>query len=203
MKTLKKVIINFSIGIFIVFALIIGLSYYLQKSNECEPFQTVFLGKDIRFPINLIDATKKYNLSSDGIRGIMLSEKDTLMIAEKNHPYDDLFCIVFYLREVPPNDINEIKKTFEKQFKSKFVSNPILHSSEYMKISDCTYLLINSNEYSIDDIFYRFTKKKTHLTHKKITCRIGFYYKISETALFATSEDGWIGTFPSNFDRKP
>ncbi len=162
---------------------------FLEKNKCQEIFQTNFLQKDIRFPININDATKKYDLKFDSInvRGIPILEKDTLLIADTRDDAN-IYGLVFYLRGQSAKDIVTLKSTLEKKYGSKFINKPSYEhpSFQYMQINDCVYLLVDTNQYRTNEVFKEFSERK-------ITCRVGFYYGLSERELIFTSEDGHAG----------
>lgn len=192
MKSTVKIVIAL-IGIVILSSIaIIIIGYFLDK-NQCKaPFYTTFLQKEIRFPISVVDASKKYDLDYDSVsvRGISSTENDTLMIADSKKNASDVYGLVFYLREQSPKAIQTLIAGFEEQYGKKFAAQPNepYPLFKYLQINECMYLCVDFNQYNTNEVF------KT-LSTKKITCRVGFYYGLSESELIYTSADGRMGIF--------
>lgn len=190
MKSTVRIIIAL-IGIVILSSIgIIVIGYFVDK-NQCKaPFYTTFLQKEIRFPISVVDASKKYGLEYDSlaVRGMSSTENDTLMIADSKKDAYDVYGLVFYLREQSPKAIQTLIAGFEKQYGKKFVEQPNERYPlfQYMPINDCMYLCVDFNQYDTNDVFKTFSTKK-------ITCRVGFYYGLSESEFMYTSANGRIG----------
>jgi hypothetical protein len=194
---LKKITIWLCAVSFVVFTLFIGFGYYLEQTKPvCVPFQTHFLGKAITFPMTLEEATKKYNLTNDGITGWSVAQNDSLLIVDTRHKSKELYGIVFYLREMSMNNIDTLKKSLEAQYDIKFKRTALYPAFQYEKISSCTYLLIYYDYSTVNGIFRNFVKTKITSGERIITCRVGFYHDISEKALVNTSFDGEIGVLP-------
>ncbi len=163
------------------------VGYYLTQNN-CRPFQTTFLEKEIVFPITVKAVAKKYNLLYDSvaIRGMPSGEKDTLLIVDSKENSPDAYAMVFYLRGISPKKIGMIKNQLEKKFGATFKKNRIPTSFQFMKIHDCVYVLVDINKYGSNEVFKSFSSDT-------ITCRVGFYYGLSESELISTSADGHPG----------
>jgi hypothetical protein len=190
MKVAVRIVIAL-IGVIVISSIgITIIGYFVEKSQCKAPFYTTFLQKDIRFPISAVDASKKYDLEYDSlaVRGMSSTENDTLMIADSKKNAFDVYGLVFYLREQSPKAIQTLIAGFEKQYGKKFVDPPNepYPLFQYMQINDCMYLCVDFNQYGTNEVF------KT-LSTKKITCRVGFYYGLSESELIYTSADGRIG----------
>ena len=182
-------------GSMVVFACALLINVYKEKIIPCSSFQTTFIGKQISFPIKVEDAAKKYHLSfnRDVGRSVSYSETDTLMIADSRDNSSEMYGLVFYFREMTNDDINHLKETLEKQYGKKFEKPSIYGLFQIMKIQHCVYLLLSYSSDTTLDIFKGFSKKR-------VTCRVGFYYGLTEKEVISTSVDGHIGIIGKGYE---
>lgn len=188
MKVIVKIVIAL-IGIGVLSSIgIIIIGYFLDK-NQCKaPFHTTFLQKDIRFPISVVDASKKYGPEYDSVavRAMPSNKSDTLPIVDSKDNSSYAYAMVFYLRGISTKDMGILKSQLEEKYGTTFEMNRIPSSFQYMKIHDCVYVLVDTNKYGINEVF-------KGISSDTITYRVGFYYGLSESELISTSADGHNG----------
>lgn len=197
MKILKKILVATVAFVLTIFIVVMLYGYYLTITKCVEPFHTTFLQKDIRFPMSVVDAARKYNLPYDsvGVRGVSFSDTDTIMVVDAKKRSTENYCVLFYLRDMSKDSIQRFKDQLEKKYNGKFMKTEIDPSFQYMKINDCVYLLIDkSNYYTTGSLLLK------HLPERKITCRVGFYYGLSEDELINTSADGHPGIIGRGYE---
>lgn len=198
MKILKKILVATVAFVLTIFIVVMLYGYYLTITKCVEPFHTTFLQKDIRFPMSVVDAARKYNLSYDsvGVRGVSFSDTDTIMVVDAKKRSTENYCVLFYLRDMSKDSIQCFKDQLEKKYNGKFMKTEIDPSFQYMKINDCVYLLIHKY-YGATTTGSRLLK---HLPTRNITCRVGFYYGLSEDELINTSADGHYGIIGRGYE---
>ena len=196
MKLLTKIAIWF--GGFVAAGVLafIALVIYINYIDVCDPYQTTFLGKTIKFPMKLNEATQYYHLQTDGTVGWSFAERDTLRVIDTYGNSKELNKVVFYLRDLSIEDRGKLRASLEKRYGHKFTFNPVISSLSYMKLADCVFLQVSNFAFPENTL--------TGIGKKQITCIITFFYHVSENEVSGRSnEGGWSNSLSPDHQPHP